>query len=64
VLVSAFVRSLRDPFVHARNAGLMALSATSEFFDANECATKIIPATSALLIDKEKYPLPTSLHTL
>jgi len=54
VLVAAFVRSLRDAFVHARNAGLMALSATSEFYEAEDCASKIIPSISPLLIDKEK----------
>jgi SCY1-like protein 1 len=54
VLVAAFVRALRDPFVHARNAGLMALSATAEFYEPEDCANKIIPSISPLLIDKEK----------
>ena len=57
MLVSAFVRALRDPFVHARNAGLMALSATSEFYEPEDCANKIIPSISPLLIDKEKSPI-------
>ncbi|KAI8984470.1 hypothetical protein BDF20DRAFT_816989 [Mycotypha africana] len=54
VLVNAFTRSLRDGFHHARVAALMALNATSEFYDAQECATRIIPAVSAVLLDKEK----------
>ncbi|OZJ02856.1 hypothetical protein BZG36_03217 [Bifiguratus adelaidae] len=54
VLVPAFTRALRDPFVHARVASLMALNATSEYFDAPDCATKIIPCVSMNLIDKEK----------
>jgi hypothetical protein len=33
----------------------MALSATAEFYEPEECATKIIPSISHLLIDKEKY---------
>lgn len=54
VLVAAFTRSLRDPFVHARNAALMALGATLEFFSDDDCATKILPALCASLIDREK----------
>jgi len=36
----------------------MALSATAEFYEPEDCANKIIPAISPLLIDKEKYTLP------
>ncbi|GBC08197.1 hypothetical protein RclHR1_07960013 [Rhizophagus clarus] len=54
VLVPAFSRSLRDPFPHARVAGLMALSATSDYYDATDCATKILPCVSLVTIDKEK----------
>ncbi|KAI8059837.1 hypothetical protein BDF21DRAFT_370083 [Thamnidium elegans] len=54
VLVPAFTRSLRDGFFHARIAALMALNATSEYYDAQECATRIIPAVSLVLVDKEK----------
>ncbi|CEP15877.1 hypothetical protein [Parasitella parasitica] len=54
VLVSGFTRSLRDGFHHARIASLMALNATIEYYDAQECATKILPAISVMLIDKEK----------
>jgi SCY1-like protein 1 len=54
VLVAAFTRSLRDPFVHARNAALMALAATSDAFSEDDCATKILPALCPSLVDKEK----------
>ena len=54
VLVSAFSRSLRDPFVHARNAALLALAATSDLFTDDECATKVLPALCPSLVDKEK----------
>ncbi|KAL5598921.1 hypothetical protein BROUX41_003758 [Berkeleyomyces rouxiae] len=54
VLLAAYGRSLRDPFVHARNAALMAFAATNEYFTDEECAARIIPAISPLLIDKEK----------
>ncbi|KIO18829.1 hypothetical protein M407DRAFT_31509 [Tulasnella calospora MUT 4182] len=54
VLVPAFTRSLKDTFVHARVAGLMALMATQECFEVEELATKVIPAMSFCLLDKEK----------
>jgi len=55
VLVAAFSRSLRDPFVHARNASLQALAATADLFTEDECATKLLPAICPSLVDKEKY---------
>ncbi|PWY83254.1 kinase family protein [Aspergillus sclerotioniger CBS 115572] len=54
VLIAAFTRSLRDPFVHARNAGLLALGATLEFFTEEDCATKVLPAICPSLLDKER----------
>ncbi|KAG2207471.1 hypothetical protein INT47_004219 [Mucor saturninus] len=54
VLVPAFTRSLRDGFFPARVAALMSLNATSEYYDAQDCATRILPAVSPVLIDKEK----------
>ncbi len=54
VLIAAFSRSLRDPFVHARNAALLALAATSDLFTEDDCANKILPALCPSLIDKEK----------
>lgn len=54
VLIAAFTRSLRDPFVHARSAALMALNATMDVFSEDDCATKILPALCVSLVDKEK----------
>jgi SCY1-like protein 1 len=54
VLAAAFTRALRDNFVHARNAALMALSATVDLFDETDCATRMVPAISPSLVDKEK----------
>lgn len=54
VLVAAFSRSLRDPFVHARNAALLALAATSDLFPDDDCANRLLPALCPSLIDKEK----------
>ncbi|KAL6308201.1 ARM repeat-containing protein [Sparassis latifolia] len=54
VLVPAFTRALKDPFVHARVAGLMALMATIDCFDVDELATKVIPNMAFAMVDKEK----------
>jgi len=54
VLVAAFTRSLRDPFVHARNASLLALTATADLFSEEECATKLLPCLPPSLVDREK----------
>jgi SCY1-like protein 1 len=54
VLIAAFTRSLRDPFVHARNASLMALGVTAEYFSEEDCAVRLLPALCPSLIDKEK----------
>ncbi|KAK2809921.1 hypothetical protein FQN50_003335 [Emmonsiellopsis sp. PD_5] len=54
VLTAAFGRSLRDPFVHARNAGLLALAATIDLYTEEDCAAKLLPAMCPALLDKEK----------
>ncbi|EYE92479.1 COPI-interacting protein CEX1 [Aspergillus ruber CBS 135680] len=54
VLIAAFSRAIRDPFVHGRNAGLMALGATMDYFTEEDCATKILPAVCSVLLDKEQ----------
>ncbi|KAI5283437.1 hypothetical protein KEM54_002132 [Ascosphaera aggregata] len=64
VLVAAFGRSLRDPFVHARNAALLALAATSELFTEEDCATKVLPAVCPALVDKEKLVRDQACKTM
>ncbi|KAK0626910.1 armadillo-type protein [Immersiella caudata] len=64
VLIAAFGRSLRDPFVHARNASLMALAVTGEHFSDEDSAIRIIPAISPLLIDKEKLIRDQAIKTM
>ena len=54
VLIAAFSRSLRDPFIHARHASLLALAATTDLFSEEDCATKVLPALCPSLVDKEK----------
>ncbi|KAF3907278.1 hypothetical protein ABW20_dc0109284 [Dactylellina cionopaga] len=64
VLAAAFTRSLRDPFVHARNAALMALAATVDVFDEVDCVTKCLPAICPVLVDKEKIIRTQAQKTL
>lgn len=58
VLIPAFSRSLKDPFVHARVAGLMAFMATSEgegaSYSIEDLAKSVLPAVVVLLVDSEK----------
>lgn len=64
VLIAAFSRSMRDPFVHARSASLMALSVTGECFTDEDCALKILPAICPLMIDKEKLVRDQAVKTM
>ncbi|KAI3800028.1 hypothetical protein L1987_35335 [Smallanthus sonchifolius] len=54
VLINAFtVRALRDTFPSARGAGIMALCATSSYYDAQEIAARILPNIVVLTIDPD-----------
>lgn len=58
VLTAAFGRALRDPFVHARNAALLALAATADLYSEEDCASKLLPGICPSLVDKEKLVVP------
>ncbi|XP_024515557.1 N-terminal kinase-like protein isoform X1 [Selaginella moellendorffii] len=54
VLINAFtVRALRDGFAPARGAGIMALTATSQYYDVVEIATRVLPSLVNLTIDAD-----------
>ncbi|KAK1373965.1 putative inactive serine/threonine-protein kinase scy1 [Heracleum sosnowskyi] len=54
VLINAFtVRGLRDTFAPARGAGIMALCATSSYYDSTEIAARILPNVIVLTIDPD-----------
>ncbi|CAH9126362.1 unnamed protein product [Cuscuta epithymum] len=54
VLINAFTaRALRDTFSPARGAGVMALCATSSYYDVTEIATRILPNIVVLTIDPD-----------
>lgn len=50
--------------MHARNAALLALAATSDVFDETDCATKVVPAISPSLVDKEKLVRQQAAKTM
>ncbi|KAL0270408.1 UNVERIFIED_CONTAM: hypothetical protein PYX00_007828 [Menopon gallinae] len=54
VLISAFIRAMRDPFPPARSAGILALAATQQYFLLSEVASRILPALCQLTVDPEK----------
>jgi len=54
VLIPAFARAMRDPFPPARSSGILALTATQEFYSPEDAAMKILPSLSMLTIDPDK----------
>ncbi|KAG1736461.1 uncharacterized protein EDB91DRAFT_506231 [Suillus paluster] len=54
VLVPAFSMALKDQFVHARVAGVMAFMATAECFEVEDVAGRVVPAVVGATLDKEK----------
>jgi SCY1-like protein 1 len=54
VLLNAFTRALRDAFPPARTAGLMALAATTSYYEPGEIAGRVLPAVAPLTADIEK----------
>ncbi|XP_013119364.1 N-terminal kinase-like protein [Stomoxys calcitrans] len=64
VLVSAFIRAMRDPFPPARVAGVLALAATQQYFLLNEVANRVLPALCSLTIDPEKTVRDPAFKTI
>ena len=52
VLGQAFLKALRDQFVHCRIAGLKATVACVSYLDHNQLTTKILPQACVLLLDR------------
>ncbi|CAB3248961.1 unnamed protein product [Arctia plantaginis] len=64
VLVSAFVRSTRDVFPPARQAGVLALAATQQYFLLAEVANRVLPALCPLTNDPEKQVRDAAFRTI
>lgn len=54
VLVTAFLRALKDPFPPARSAAIGSMAATQGYYTTGDVAGRILPALCTLTVDKEK----------
>lgn len=54
VLSSAYLRAVKDPFPPARQAGILAMSATHNYFTVPDIAYRLLPALALLTVDPEK----------
>ncbi|KAF8530473.1 armadillo-type protein [Hysterangium stoloniferum] len=64
VLVPAFTRAIKDSFVHARVAGLMAFMACGELFEPEDVAKGVLPVVSSTLIDGQKLVRDQAFKTM
>lgn len=64
VLISAFIRAMRDPFPPARNAGILALAATQQYYLLSEVSSRILPALCQLTMDPEKSVRDSVFRTI
>nr|CAH7725902.1 unnamed protein product [Callosobruchus chinensis] len=64
VLISAFVRAMRDPFPPARNAGVLAMAATQQYYLLSEVSSRILPALCQLTMDPEKSVRDSVFRTI
>ncbi|XP_048733634.2 N-terminal kinase-like protein isoform X2 [Ostrea edulis] len=54
MISSAFLRALKDPFPPARQAGILGMATTQNFFTLNEIAQRLLPAMCSMTRDPEK----------
>ncbi|XP_074603845.1 N-terminal kinase-like protein yata [Brevipalpus obovatus] len=54
VLIPFFLRAMRDPFPPARVAGILALSATQNFYSLRDTSSRVMPALCHLTMDPDK----------
>jgi len=64
VLIPAFTRALKDPFPPGRNAGLLSLTATQQYYKPMDAATRVLPAIAPMLLDAEREVRETALGCL
>lgn len=55
---------MRDPFAPAREAGILALAATQNFYTLRDTATKVMPALCHLTLDPDKSVRDRAFKTL
>jgi SCY1-like protein 1 len=54
MIASAFLRALKDPFPPARQAGILGMVTTQNFFTLNEIGQRLLPAMCSMTRDPEK----------
>ena len=54
VLLSAYLRAVKDPFPPARQAGILAMAATHNYFTLSDIAFRLLPALALLTLDADK----------
>ena len=54
VLISAYLRAMKDPFPPARQAGILAMAASHNYFTLEESAHRLIPALASVTVDPDK----------
>uniref|UniRef100_A0A915K8V0 Vitellogenin n=1 Tax=Romanomermis culicivorax TaxID=13658 RepID=A0A915K8V0_ROMCU len=64
ILIAAFCRSFQDPFAPARIAGVLALTATQQFYTAGDIAQRVMPNLSPLTLDREKQVREPAIRAL
>uniref|UniRef100_A0A0A9WDH2 N-terminal kinase-like protein n=1 Tax=Lygus hesperus TaxID=30085 RepID=A0A0A9WDH2_LYGHE len=53
ILMSAFLRSLNDPFPPVRNAGTLGLAVSQQYFSLEDVSKRILPALCSLTLDAD-----------
>lgn len=64
MLVTAFLRGLKDPFPPARIAAIGSMGATHAFYSTSDLSCRILPAICTLTIDKEKEVRDQAFQTI
>lgn len=54
LLLSAFMRAVRDPFPPARQAGILGMAATQNYYLLADIAGKLLPTLCSLTMDPEQ----------
>ncbi len=54
ILTSAYLRAMKDPFPPARQAGIIAMAATHNFFTLKEASGRLLPSLCGMALDPDK----------
>ncbi|GFO35647.1 N-terminal kinase-like protein [Plakobranchus ocellatus] len=64
ILCSAFLRATKDPFPPARQAGILGIAATQNFYSLSEVATRLLPALCCVTRDPDKNVRDQAFKTI